>query len=107
MLFRSDQALATIAVAASDVRRPAAVDRLTVDLTSGRIVAVSPAAKESGVRSALDWLYLLHSGTAFGVAGYTQAILGLGLLTMPVLGILLWATRRAMRRARVPVRTRL
>jgi uncharacterized iron-regulated membrane protein len=103
--FSPDQALATIAVAANDVRRPAAVDRLTVDLTSGRIVAVSPAAKESWVRSSLNWMYLLHSGTAYGVAGSAQAILGLGLFTLPALGVLLWATRRAARRA--PIRNRL
>ena len=104
--FSPGQTAATIAVEANDIRRPLALDRVTVDLRGGGIVEVSWVAKESWVRSSLDWIYLLHSGTALGAAGGVMAILGLGLFTLPLLGILLWLTRRSARLVRAPVRSR-
>jgi len=71
---------------------PHAVHRVRIDLTTDRIVDVTPAQKAGGL-----WMTLLpiHSGDTFGRAGSLVILLGaLGLMTLAATGPIVWLVSR-------------
>src|SRR5579872_2017190 len=95
-----DQGQATILAYAQDVSRPLALDRITINLVTGQLVHVQRASQETRGTQLLAWIYPLHSGKAFGRANAVLVIIGVGLFTLPLFGILLWFARTAKRPVR-------
>ncbi|MBS0419916.1 MAG: PepSY domain-containing protein [Proteobacteria bacterium] len=89
---------AAIAFYAHDTTRPLALDRITLDLTSGQVAGRQRARDESNTTGFLAWMYVLHSGKAFGPAGVAVSVAGVGLVALPLLGFLLWLARAPTRR---------
>jgi uncharacterized iron-regulated membrane protein len=96
-----DSQTATILVRAQDVMRPLALDRLEVNLVTGQSAPMQRAADVSPGRSFLSWMYPLHTGKALGWLGAVLAVISaLGLISMPVLGFLLWRAKPVEHRMR-------
>lgn len=92
--FSADQTHAKILVYANDAVRPLALDRFTVDISTGRLTQVQRAADEPLQVGLFAWIYPIHSGKAFGAVGAGLLFLvGLGLFVMPILGFRLWRVR--------------
>lgn len=101
--FSPDSRTAKILMYASDVVRPLALDRVEVDLLTGRAAQMQRAAEEAPGRDFLGWMYPLHTGKALGAAGAAIAIVSaLGLLCMPLLGFLLWRAKPRKNPLRAP-----
>ena len=72
--------------------------RVTIDAASGAILSVNDPLRASGAEAVVDWLFPLHTGEAFGLAGRIgNTILGLTPLFFLVTGSWVWLRRRASR----------
>lgn len=93
----ADLRTARILIHAADTVRPLVFDRMEVNLLTGEARPMQRAVTDPIGRSALGWLYPLHSGKAFGWVGALLALVAaLGLICMPLLGWLLWRAKRSV-----------
>ena len=73
---------------------------VVVDANRGDVRGVYPASEATGAAAFMGSLYPLHTGEAGGTLGRILAMaIGVWLVTMIVLGVLLWLRRRARQRA--------
>jgi uncharacterized iron-regulated membrane protein len=81
-------------------QNPGAITRLRFDNTGG-IVNTLPYTDRAAVHRFYTWLVPIHSGRLIGLGGQLlNALLGVGLLVVGVLGVLRWIHRRAALRQR-------
>lgn len=93
----ADGRTAKILVYAQDAVRPLALDRVEVDLITGETRSHQRATADPSGRRLLSWMYPLHSGKALGWVGAVLALMSaLGLIGMPILGCLLWRSKRGL-----------
>ncbi|WP_417459296.1 PepSY-associated TM helix domain-containing protein [Kordiimonas sp.] len=92
--FSSSKPEASFLVFSLDEPWPAAVDRIMVSTDNGQIKFARRAADASPWARVLGWLYPLHSGQAFGVAGQIFVfVMGLMLIVVASGGVWLWLLR--------------
>lgn len=94
--------LMTVNLYAKNTVRPLAVDRVAVNLQNGRIETRQYADEATGLSEFYNWMYPIHSGKFLGGFGRLLiALAGVLLLTLAVLGYLLFAERRRLRRVQL------
>ena len=93
----ADGRTARILTHSRDTVRPLAFDRMEVNLVTGATRPMQRASADPVGRKFLGWMYPLHSGKALDWVGAVLALMSaLGLICMPILGWLLWRTRRGV-----------
>jgi uncharacterized iron-regulated membrane protein len=81
--------------APSEIRRAYGGSMILVDANNGAVRGVFPIAEAEAGRAFMSALFPVHTGEAGGLAGRLFSIaIGLWLITMTVVGVLLWAKRR-------------
>jgi len=82
-----------------EVREGDGSTRVSVDAFSGAVLRVRDPLRAAAGDSFFNWLFPLHSGEAFGMAGrLLVSFTGLAPLLFMVSGLVLWLGRRAMHR---------
>ena len=82
----------------SELRHGDGATRLTIDATDGRVLQVRDPLRAVGGDRLISWLFPLHSGEAFGLAGRVAiTCFGIAPLVFFITGIYLWSRRRAKR----------
>ncbi|MFC3053242.1 PepSY-associated TM helix domain-containing protein [Kordiimonas pumila] len=85
---------AVFMINASDPAWPGAVDRIMVDMLSGRIEKTVYSVSVPSDQKFFAWFYPLHSSLALGSAGrFVLLILGAGLMMLVFSGFILWRIR--------------
>jgi uncharacterized iron-regulated membrane protein len=78
-----------------EVRQGDGNTRVSVDARSGGILRVRDPMRASGGDTFLNWLFPLHTGEAFGMAGkIVMSLTGLTPLLFLVTGVAVWLNRR-------------
>jgi uncharacterized iron-regulated membrane protein len=95
----SDDATFTIRVRApGEIRRAYGGSIVLVDANTGRVRGVYPISEADPARGFMSALFPIHTGEAGGLIGRLLSIaIGLWLITMIVVGTLLWTKRRKPR----------
>lgn len=84
-----------------EARRAYGATTVFVSAVNGQVVGRFDAVQAPPRRAFVDGLFPLHTGEMGGLAGrIAVAAIGLWLITMVVVGLALWVTRRRMRRGK-------
>ncbi len=103
LLPRDDAGVYRIAVRQpGEVRRSGALSGVAVAPGSGKVLAVIDSRDATAGDVFLNWLFPIHNGEAFGLAGrWIVFVVGLVPSVLYTTGFVLWRLRRAARRHRV------
>lgn len=83
-----------------EVRRSAGRSRVWIDQFTGEVLATHDTRDNSFGDTFFDWIFPLHNGEAFGLAGrWIVLIVGLSPTILLVTGAVVWWKRRGLRRS--------
>lgn len=85
--------------APGEIRRAYGASIVLVDANNGQVRGIFPIAEAPGARAFMSALFPVHTGELGGLAGRLLALaIGAWLVTMVVIGVLLWLRRRPRRK---------